>query len=384
LNNFVEHLISIPTEPINIVLLGLYLLVFLIQLFFYLFFYRKILSLPVNQKDKSKQQPVSIVICAKNEAINLRKFLPSILNQKYPDYTVIVVNDCSSDDSDTVLSEFKEKYSNLYVTTLKEDSYYKHGKKLALTVGIKAVKTEWLLLTDADCCPESENWIAEMQANFTDNNDIVLGYGGYYEDNTFLNKVIRFETMFIAIQYMTFAIKGVPYMGIGRNLAYRKSIYEKNKGFSTHYALASGDDDLFINKVATSTNVKVVCTSDSFTRSIPKNTFDDLVRQKKRHFSTYSHYKKSSKLLLGTELGSRIFFYFLLILLLVKNIFLSGLLLLFFIRFFIQFFIFKKAAKKFNEPKIQFFATFFDFIVPIINFNILLSHIIGRKNTKWR
>ena len=261
-------------------------------------------------------EPVSVIICAKNEAINLRKNLQAVLEQAYPDFEVIVVNDCSWDESSEYLDEMALTYKHLKVVTIKEQEKYRHGKKFALTLGVKAAKNELLLMTDADCIPSSKNWLAQMQSQFSSETEIVLGYGAYQKKPGFLNKLIRFDTFLIAMQYFGFALGGNAYMGVGRNLAYRKSLFFRNKGFAKHNHLFSGDDDLFVNENANKQNTKIEISESAFTLSEPKAKFGDWFRQKRRHMSTGRHYKGIHKLQIFLISMSGIFFYLLLIALL--------------------------------------------------------------------
>ncbi len=224
-----------------------------------------------------KRSPVSVVICAKNEEENLKANLPLILEQDYPLYEVIVVNDASTDNSMNVLMDLQQKYSHLRTSSIKENVHIRKGKKLALTLGLKAAKYDWVLLTDADCSVTGNKWLATMQRNFRKEAGIVLGYGGYRRNKGLLNMVIRYDTFFIALQYMGFALAGFPYMGVGRNLAYRKELFFRNKGFATHYELASGDDDLFVNEVARRDGTRIEIRSESHTRSETKKNLEGMV-----------------------------------------------------------------------------------------------------------
>jgi poly-beta-1,6-N-acetyl-D-glucosamine synthase len=372
----------INIEIVNLIVLVLFAISGLIQLIYYLFIYSKLVQQKKHEIKKSSV-PVSIVICAKNEAENLEKYLPMILEQDYPDYEVVVVNDCSEDETEDVLKRFMNIYPRLRTTFIKEDEKFRHGKKLALTVGIKSAKNEWLLLTDADCFPQSNQWLASMSENFTENTSIILGYGGYYEKPGLLNMIIRYDTAIIALQYLSFALIGKPYMGVGRNLAYRKSLFFANKGFASHARLESGDDDLFINEVATPTNVKVQPFIESHTRSKPKNTFESWVDQKSRHFTTYSRYKFSNKLLLGAEVFSRMIFYATFIALLILNIFWIAAVSIYFVRFISKLVVLKKCFKLLNERNLFIISPLFDFIFPFIQLGIYLSNAI-RPRKQWR
>ncbi|MFK7906175.1 MAG: glycosyltransferase [Chitinophagales bacterium] len=225
--------------------------------------------------------PVSVIICAKNEAQNLRKYLPKILNQSYPDFEVIVVNDNSSDDTAIVLETFASLHEHLRIINTKEFSRDMAGKKFALTKGIEVAKYEHLLCTDADCYPASQGWITHMAKKFTQKRQIILGFGPYLPHSGFLNKIIQYETLMTALQYLSLSLIYMPYMGVGRNLAYHKSLFTRNKGFQNHKDIPSGDDDLFISEVATPQNTTLSITPETFCYSEPPFTWQEWFAQKK-------------------------------------------------------------------------------------------------------
>ena len=370
-------------SDLELIIASVFTFALIVQLFYYLFFYIRVAFYKPKDK-KNEKFPVSVIICAKNEAENLENFLPSVLEQDYPDFELIVVNDGSEDETGDVLKRFDNKYKNLYVTTLPPNTKLRQGKKLAVTIGLKAAKNEWVLLTDADCKPVSKNWISKMQANFTENIEIVLGYGGYLQKKGFLNKLIRFDSLFIAMQYFSFAMAGIPYMGVGRNLAYRKSVFFKNKGFASHLKIKSGDDDLLVNKIANKKNTAIELLPESFTRSVPETSFSSWYYQKKRHLTTGKYYRFKHKFVLGLEIFSRFLFYAAFITELIINpdlwiIFTP----LFFIRLFIQLIIFYLASVKFKESKVFYFGIIFDFILPLINFIIILGNRLGKKRNEF-
>ncbi len=364
------------------------LLVFftLIQLFYHWYYFARILWKKSFDNNSKADLPVSVIICAKNEYSNLKNNLPEILEQDYPDFEVIVVNDFSHDDSYFLLKEFEKKYKNFNVVHLRENVNFFEGKKLALAVGIKSAKYEHLLLTDADCRPNSKLWIEKMAENFSDKTEIVLGYGGYLTKSGFLNKLIRFDTLTIAIQYMGLALANKPYMGVGRNLSYKKSLFFKSGGFTSHYKIKSGDDDLFINQVAGKNNSAVAIHPDSFTFSEPKRNFSAWFRQKKRHMSTGKYYKSAHKYRLGMlSLSGGLFYLTTIILLLISNQLLTFLLvgLVFFIRTSSMLILFYYCGKKFNEPKLFLYSPMFDIIMVILNPVFALSNLFYKKN-KWK
>lgn len=243
--------------------------------------------------------PVSIIVCAHDEEQNLKELIPRLLTQNYPEFEVIIVEDRSNDDTFDYLLEATQQHSRLKMVRVQQTPEHINGKKFALTLGIKAAKYDWVLLTDADCRPESENWIASMSHQFDDQAQIVLGISPYEKQKSVLNDFIRFESFLTAIQYIGWALLGRPYMGVGRNLSYRKSLFINNKGFNTHLGVTGGDDDLFVNEHASSTNTRVCLGKESLIKSKPKETWTDFYYQKLRHLSVGKHYKFIDRIGLG-------------------------------------------------------------------------------------
>jgi glycosyltransferase involved in cell wall biosynthesis len=362
-----------PQEhPILLILFVIFGITFLVQIFYYLYFFMA--PLRFRHSDvSSKNEPVSVIICARNEENNLRAFLPAILEQDYHDYEVIVVNDCSDDESFEVLGEYLKKYRHLKVTNILKDPKFTHNKKFAQFIGIKAAKNELLVFTDADCRPESDKWLRNIAGGFDPATDFVLGYGGYFASKGFLNKYIRYDCMVIAMQYLGMAIKGMPYMGVGRNLAYRRSFFFERKGFGSHTNLASGDDDLFVNENVAPGRVMVEFRKESHTRSVPASAVKDFFRQKRRHLTTANYYKIRDKLVLITEPATRILFYSLFIILL-ANLFLWPLVIgTLLARFAVQLTILILIRNRFNEPGLLPFMLIFDILSPFINSVIYIS-----------
>ena len=319
-----------------------------IQLLFYLFTFIKI-SLYRQKEGAVNQQPVSVIICAKNEINNLRRHLPLWMEQDYPDFEVIVVNDCSWDETEEFLKEEKKKYPGLKVVTIPEQDKYRHGKKFAVVLGIKAAKNEILLFSDADCRPAGNNWIGLMQGSYAAGTEIVLGYGAVTREKGFLNRLIRFDTFQVAMQYFSFALSGNAYMGVGRNLSYKKELFFRNKGFARHNHLFSGDDDLFVNENSNTRNTEVQINPGSFTFTEGKKTFGDWMKQKARHGTTSGYYKSKHKFQLALLGLSNFFFFLLLITLLIVRYDWKAVLLLYGIKLILQWSIGYGAARKLQE-----------------------------------
>lgn len=355
----------------------------LIQLFYYLFFFSRLVFYKQKSKLISQTHPVSVIICARDEAANLAKNLPGALVQKYnTTHEVIVVNDNSFDESKYLLEELQKTFKQLHVVELKQEAKLIPGKKFPLSIGIKTAKYEILLLTDADCVPVSENWIEKMQATYNENTEIVLGYGAFHKKKGLLNKIIRWETFHSALQYFSYALAGMPYMGVGRNLSYRKELFFRHKGFTAHNKIPSGDDDLFINMAATNKNVRINIDKDTFTLSEPAKNFGQWAKQKRRHYSTGKYYKPLHKFLLGLYALSHFFFYPLLAATIIFYYW-QWALIVFGFRFLIQATVFFICMKKLNEKDLFPFFLFFD-IWMFFYYVIFSFALVKKPRPSWK
>lgn len=276
----------------------LFCLFAVIQFFFVILVYSR-LSFHKTKELRDNDKGISLIIAARNESENIFKNLPFILEQDYPEFEVIIVNHQSTDDSKFILSAYQRQYPHLKIIEIEKSPHLKYGKKLPLTVGIKGAKYNQLLMTDADCKPVSNQWLKSMTRHFTEKHEIVLGYGPYVSAKGWLNKVIRFDTAWIAMNYLSFAKAKMPYMGIGRNMAYTKEVFDNVEGFKSHYSISSGDDDLFIQDAAKKKNYTINIDPDSFCFSEAPSTWKEWMSQKSRHFTTANHYRVIKKMMLG-------------------------------------------------------------------------------------
>ena len=354
-----------------------------IQLLYYILLFGKF-AFAKTTVVKSSFPAISVIICARNEAENLRHNLPVFINQDYPNFELVLVNDSSSDDTLEIMEEFQEKYPQLIkIVNVEENEQFWGNKKYALTLGIKGAKHEHLLFSDADCKPISKHWIQEMTSHFSENTSIVIGYGAYDKiKNSFLNKLIRFETLMTAIQYFSYAKNGLPYMGVGRNLAYTKTLFFRANGFANHMHLKSGDDDLFINKNATSQNNSLQYTKNSFTTSVPKTSLKNWLLQKRRHVSTATHYKPVHKFLLGLYYISQLAFWGLAILLFSFTFLWKIVLGIVIFRIGIHYLIIAKSAQKLAEKDLVIWAPFLEFFLILIQLFIFIKNLTS-KPTHW-
>jgi cellulose synthase/poly-beta-1,6-N-acetylglucosamine synthase-like glycosyltransferase len=364
----------------------LFCLICFIQLLYYTWFFQRLAFFRKPSKDKSQQHPVSVIICARDEAANLAENLPGALSQSYPStHEVIVVNHNSQDDTRYLLEEFKKTFKGLHIVNLEYEAKGIPGKKYPLSMGIREARHEVLVLTDSDCIPASEHWVEKMQDGYLEGTQIVLGYSPYKKKPGLLNKLIRFETFHSALQYLSYALAGQPYMGVGRNLSYKKELFLKNKGFSSINHVPGGDDDLFINKVANAANTRVVIDSESFTFSEPKKTFREWIRQKTRHYTTGKYYKPRHKFLLASYALSHVLFYpvFVLSLLNPPAVGSSVILTVFGIRFLLQGIVYFRSMKKLGESDLFPYWWLLD--ICMIGYYIIFAPAIWKKpRAEWR
>lgn len=331
-----------------------------------------------------QQPPVSVIICARNEGNNLREYLSTVLTQEYPEYEVIVVNDGSQDDTQSVLEQYQSLYPNLKLTFVPLNARVRSTKKLALTLAAKAAAYDYLLLTDADCRPASKNWISEMMKGFTDKTEIVLGYGAYFHEKTVVNSIIQYDTLFNGLQYLGMAAARHPYMGVGRNLAYRKDVFFRHNGFTKLMDIKAGDDDLFVNREANKKNTAIVVSTDSITWSVPKKSLANWLHQKSRHLSVSPHYKFATKFRLMLEPLTRGAFYALIIALLAVGSLWAQLLalVLFIVRFICQTVILNISASKLQQNQyITYQPVLYDILLPLVNASLMFANIFKRKQT---
>lgn len=366
-------------------LFAVLLLCFFIQAYFLITVHGKFARTKKIRLNKDFKPSLSVVICARNEANNLQKNLQYVLDQDYPDFEVVVVNDCSYDNSEHILKQLVTQYpTKLKVVSITEHARHKTSKKFAATLGIKAAANEILVFTDADCKPKTSKWLSIIASHYKNPAiEIVLGFSPYTVKPGLLNKIIRYETCLTALNYFGFALTGMPYMGIGRNLSYKKSLFFKGKGFASHIHIPSGDDDLFVNQHANNTNVALEYSIASHVLSEPKNTISSFWRQKLRHLGAGKAYKRKHKTILTVQFLSGLLFYDLIIVLLILRFEPIWVLSVFFLRYLVQTVIYYKALRKLKSLGLIGWLIILD---PIYHFYMILLSIFGlfKRKNRWK
>ncbi len=342
---------------------------------------------------------VSVILCAHNERENLSNYLQALLMQNYPTYEVIVVDDGSEDDTRAIIERYMVQDPRLHMTFVPYGARVLSTKKLALTLAAKAAQYEYLLLTDADCVPESDRWISEMiQPLLKEGKEISLGFGAYFEEKGHINRLVRFDTLFNGLHYLGAAICGHPYMGVGRNLAYRKSLFFESGGFTHMMNNKAGDDDLFVNHVATKRNTAVVVSRDSYTWSLAKKTMKEWWQQKRRHLSVSPNYRTATKIRLAMEPLTRGLFYAAVIATIVfavvnyelkmmnpafgmAELLLSVAIGLFLLRWIFQTIILNVSARRMGLKRFHMISVlWFDIVLPLVSLWML---VVPKRQTKW-
>jgi glycosyltransferase involved in cell wall biosynthesis len=341
-------------------------------------------SFAKTQKIAPKKIGISVIVCAKNEDENVAKFIPMLAEQDYLNYEIILIDDASSDTTLEIFEKFKKIYSNIRLVKVENNEAFWGNKKYALTLGIKASQKDYLLFTDADCYPATKDWITTMSSQFTMNKTIVLGYGAHEKIvGSFLNKIIRFETMLTAIQYFSWSKLGYPYMGVGRNLAYKKEEFYNVNGFIDHMKIRSGDDDLFINQVANSKNTAVCYLRESFTYSMPKTTFKDWFNQKRRHLTTADLYKPFDKVRLLLFYASQLLFLLFSIILLAFQYQWIVVLSIVIFRYTFAWISLGFASLKLKEKDVMYWFPIIEIVLVFTQLNIFITNIFS-KPLQWK
>ena len=425
-------------NTIDYILLGALIVLFIAQVYWYI----RYLAAPARSMRRDKKEcqlstvncqlpGVSVIICAHNESYNLSQYLQALLTQDYPEFEVIIVDDGSEDGTRAVVESYMLHDPRLHMTFVPYGARVQSTKKLAITLGAKAAQYDYLLLTDADCIPESNQWIREMMNGFemstdhkqmstvnsqdltTSNNralqgkelstdkcqlstvncqlstDIVLGFSPYFEEPGHINRLVRFDTLFNGLHYLGAALCGHPYMGVGRNLAYRKSLFFESGGFTHQMTNRAGDDDLFVNHLATRENTAVVLDRNAYTWSVPKTSFKAWWQQKRRHISVSPAYKPATKFRLALEPLTRGLFYLAVLGVVIYQLYIVHCTLyipllaavgLFIARWIIQTAVINTSARRMGiKPFNMFTVLWFDITLPLVN----LWMLCVPKKYKW-
>ena len=329
------------------------------------------------RKYDSDLEPVSIVLCARDAYEYLVVLVPVLLNQDYPNFELVIVNDCSDDETEEYLKDLERREPRIRPVQLKQHLNFFNGKKFPLSMGIKSAQNDLIVLTDCDCMPTNDQWLRSLVNCYNKNTEVVIGYSPFVRKKGLLNRLIRFDAVQNALLYLSAALAGRPYMGIGKNLSYRKELFYRNKGFTSHYTTSVGDDDLFISQVATKKKTEVLIDPDNAILTTPTGSFRQWMRQKSSRYSTIKQYSAGARLMLSLFYASQFLFYASFIALIcLKPAFTIGggavfyipiLAFFFLLRFGSQLFIYHKASKRLGEKGLLSGLIAYDFLFAFLS-----------------
>ncbi|MDR3366019.1 MAG: glycosyltransferase [Prevotellaceae bacterium] len=306
--NFLDNIQWAAIPAYGYALYGGFVLCTLVQLYYYLIHFGRVVRFRSKSgKEKGVQPPVSIVICSKNEQHNLKKNLPLFLRQDYPHFEVVVVNDGSTDESEMLLYELKQEYTNLQITTIEQDRKFVHDRKLAITVGIKAARYDAIIFTEPDCTPNSDKWLSAMQHAFGKGGEVVISYCRSTSRRGIAGKIMRSDSVFSALFSLCAAIKGKPYRGSIKNMGLSQALFFRNKGFASYSAYPRSEETVFLCRNANRKNTRVTLAHDAILASSQKLTFGQWFQQKCIYTSLLTIGKRGKKHI-NTEMASRVLF----------------------------------------------------------------------------
>lgn len=381
---------------IELLLLTAVSILFAVQCIYYCGLYNRIYRRHVDVSKgrvefSQELPPLSVVLYAHNAAENLRRNLPAILKQDYPRFEVIVIDDASTDETGNVLEMFEKEYPHLYHSFTPSSARYISHKKLALTLGVKASKYDWLVFTETNCTPDSDQWLRLMARNFTPQTQIVMGYSNYVRAKGWFQKKVAFDTLFQSMRYLGFALAGKPYMGVGRNLAYRKELFFKQKGYSSYLNLQRGEDDLFVNQASDKGNTRVETDSRAAVRILPVEHKKEWKEEKVSYMATSRHYRGVQRYLNGLETTSRLLFYAACIAGATEGVVNrqwiagSACLVVWILRYIVQAVVVNRTARKLGEQQAFYFSLpVFDLTQPLQSARFKLSRILRDKGEFMR
>lgn len=377
------------------VLLAIYALLaisFAVDIYIYLRYYTGVLRRArAVRKGKcsftEEKPPVSVIVCARDEGENLEKFLPLVLEQDYPEYEVIVVNDGSWDNSEEILDRYKRLYHNLYHTNIPNTTRVISRKKFALTVGIKAAKHEILLFTDAGCRPLSRKWIEGMARNFSEGTEFVLGYGRYAPlRNSLMDRITSRCVLLQSMRFLGYAYSGKPYTGTGINMAYRKSTFFSHKGFAGHLHVEAGADSLMVNEAGNAGNTKIETSPETVTAYTQELTWKDRVASAEGRTETLRLFSGRNKRRMAAEPTASIVFYISFILAMVMTSepwYIYAVVAMFIVRYAVQSVIVNVTAKRLGEKPLFLSILLYDILAPIAAATFSLSRRMRGRRHKF-
>lgn len=373
----VDHILN---NPIIFWLLVAFVFSLIIQLIYFWGYFARLAFHKVSATH-SDFPAVSVVLSASNQYSDLKKNLQYFLNQDYPDFEVVVVIDNSDDDTDELLKDFSKQFKNLHIVELRQKLNWFSGRKFALSLGIKSAKHSTILLSDPTCRPETKYWIREMASGFSGGKEVVIGYATFKTGKK-LNKWLRFTAFYDALFFLSKALRAQPFKGIGKNLAYSRDLFYRHKGFSSHYAINVGDDELFVNRAATGKNTKVRISPEARIEQKKPVGFSGWLRNESTRLRIRQMFGFKEKFSVRLFSSTSFLFYALLIALLVLQAPLIPVMAILLLRLISQMIVFNMAMRILSEKKLILLSPLFEILLIIADFFIWIYILIGPR-PKW-
>lgn len=352
-----------------------------IQIIYYLTFSSLFFKSKKTNKINTKP-PISLLIFVKNSAAYLEKNLTYFLNQDYPEFEILLIDNCSSDDTDEVLEKIKTKHKKVRIINVENNESFWANKKYTYTLAIKAAKYNHLLFSEIIAKPISKNWILEMSNQISDKKSLVLGYTKHNTSKGFMNLLIRFNDVLDALKAFTFTKFNTPFRASAYNFSFTKDNFFRVNGFIKHIKINYGKDDLFLRDAYFKKNTSFSIDEDSFVEITKEKTFKDWFSAQKRNSFLQNHYKLNHQILLFlytiTKLGSLtlgitlLFFYPYKIILCIIGFY-----------FLVKTIVLALATKKFKEPKIIFLFPFLEIILILLQISIFINNLMLKPN-HWK
>lgn len=381
-------------NKLSFYILALFVLTLVIQLIIHWFRFSKLAfyKRQVRMKNDEELEPVSIVVCARDAYEQLTELIPSLLSQDYPNFEIVVVNDCSDDETEEYLKDLERREPRIKPVQLRQHLNFFNGKKFPLSMGIKSATHDLMVLTDADCQPTSSQWLRSVVSCYDRDAEVVIGYNRLRNTGGLLNHFMRFDALQNGIFYLSSALAGKPFMGVGKNLSYRQCLFFRNKGFTSHYTMAAGDDDVFISQVATKKNTRVQIDAENTMVSTPASSFGVWIRERCVRYSTIPMYRRGARAMMALHYWSQFLFYACFIALFFlppafaiasempyKAYYFPVLAVLFLLRYITQMFVYRGASRRLGEHGLLSGLILWDFLFALLT---PLFRLSGRMTGK--
>lgn len=359
-------------------LLYVFIAIVFIQLFYYLGVFSSF-SFSKESENNPKRIPVSVIVYARNQAEEVKKLLPHLVNQNYHDYELVLVDNASSDETLDIFKEYAQMFANIRLVRVENNETFWNNKKYAQTLAIKAAKHEYLLFIDAENAIDNELWIMSMASNFTLNKTIVIGPSMYFKAKGFLNKVIRFDAVFSQLHSFSWTNYGAPFSYFSRNIAYKKEEFYKVSGFITHMNNRLGEREFFLNEAAKSKNTAFTNSKNALVYLKPFSKSSQWLNQKIEDDYLLSQLNFGNKFKVRLFHASQFLFFLLAIVLLILQIEWLITTIIIILRYLIAWIIVAKSVKKFNQSDLVWLFPLLEICKTTTQTNIFIKNAFRKK-----